>query len=662
MLDSFNDEKDIKYMVKKFKMLILFVANFAMITCVSAGKISPEFWHPSWLNPPKTASQVGIKKYHESPMMSKLVKEGKLPEVRKRLPDDPVVSYPLQRIGKYGGSLRTFFSDFQTMHPIEGPLTVGPECTKMFPNLATKCELTDKGKTLTIYLRKGLKWSDGNPFTADDFVFRFEKVTMNKDLAPVLDIDWQGSSIEKIDATTVRYHFKKPFPFVLNRLAQAGDGFYMPAHFLKAFHPDFINKEELEASATKAGYMGWMNYFNAKAQNGGSQPSGVPTMQAFVLKKKNPTLWIYERNPYFFKVDPKGNQLPYVDQVETEITNNQEVIAAKVSTGQVDYSAKDLNTADIPLFKIAEKHGKVRAYIWTRLHGVDMCIQPNMMCEDLKLRKIFQDFRFRKAFSLGINRTELNEIVYFNKATPRQTTVIPSSKFYEKEFAAKYTEYDPIEAKRLLDEMGLQDQDGDGFRDHPDGSALAIQLEWVKIETPKEMSLELIREHMRNIGINLNTKEVSGSLQSNRAQGNMIQMTLWHADRTTDILFPLQPFWWVPMHTGWEECHWVPWANWYRTDGKQGEQPPPEMMKLINWFDEMRSTVDEKKQIELGKNILRSNMENLWTIGTLGLAPNPVVISRRLHNVAEKGYWGWDNRWTMPYHPETWYLEEETKK
>jgi peptide/nickel transport system substrate-binding protein len=640
-----------------FKICFYILFFFGLIHNINAEKISRKYWHPTWLKPAKTASEVGIKSYKESPMLSKLVKEGKLPSVAKRLPDDPIVSYPLKKIGKYGGSLVTFDGDVRTMHPIEGPLTVGPECSKILPNLAKKWKYTDGGKTLTIDLRKGLKWSDGHPFTADDFVFKFEKILMNSDLSPVVPLDWQGAKIEKIDDTTVRYHFKKPHPFCINKMAQSGDWFYAPAHFMKQYHPDFVPEEELEEKAKDAGYLGWLNLFSAVMREGGSDPFGRPQMQAFLLKKKNPTMWVFERNPYYFKVDPEGNQLPYIDTIESELTNNQEVIAAKASTGQVDYSGKDLNTQDIPLFKIGEKQGKIKALIWSRIH-VDLCIQPNLMCEDLKLRKIFQDLRFRKAFSLGINRKELNEIVYFNRGTPRQTTVIPSSKFYEEEFDSKYLEFDPVEAGRLLDEMGLKDQDDDGFRDHPDGTPLNILLEWVKIETPKEITLELVREYMRAIGINLKTKEHSGSLQGNRARGNMMEMTIWHADRTTDILFPLQPFWWVPMHSGWEECHWVPWADWYRSNGEHGEKPPPDMMELINWYDEMRSTVDEKRQIELGKKILRSNMENIWTIGTIGLAPNPVVISNRLKNVTEKGYWGWDNRWTMPYHPETWYLEK----
>jgi peptide/nickel transport system substrate-binding protein len=133
-------------------------------------------------------------------------------------------------------------------------------------------------------------------------------------------------------------------------------------------------------------------------------------------------------------------------------------------------------------------------------------------------------------------------------------------------------------------------------------------------------------------------------------------MTIWHADRTSDILFPTEPFWFVPMHRGWEECHWPLWSDWYRTAGKTGEEPLPEIRRLLQAWEEMTTSMDPDRRVVLGKEILRSQARNLWTIGTLGLAPQPVVVSHALRNVPERGWWGWDDRWTLPYHPETWFL------
>ena len=271
---------------------------------------------------------------------------------------------------------------------------------------------------------------------------------------------------------------------------------------------------------------------------------------------------------------------------------------------------------------------------------------------------MFQAFRFRKALSLAINRDEINQIVYFGHGTPRQTTVIPSSKFYEMEFAKSFIEYDPDRAQRLLDEIGLADRNGDGFRERPNGGSLDVTLEWVTMETPKGITMELVTDYWRAVGLDIRLRQIDGNLQGTRARGNLMQMTLWHADRTSDILFPPEPFWFVPMHNNWEECHWALWSDWYLSGGDRGEKPPEKIRDLIGWWDEMRTCMDENRRVELGKSILRSQAENLWTIGTVGLAPQPIVVSDRLHNVPKKGYWGWDNRWTLPYHPATWYLEQ----
>jgi len=335
---------------------------------------------------------------------------------------------------------------------------------------------------------------------------------------------------------------------------------------------------------------------------------------------------------------------------------NTEVVTAKTSTGQVQFSAIGLNTADIPLFKRGEAAGKFTTRIWNRLHGVDVVIQPNLTVEDPDKRALFRDFRFRRALSLALDRDEMNTIIYFGKASPRQTTVIPSSVFYEEEFAAAHVEHDPAEAGRLLDSLGLADRDGDGRRELPDGRPFGISLEWVDLETPKGITLELATSYWRAVGLDVHLKQVDGSLQSTRAQANLVEMTIWHADRTSDILFPTEPFWFVPMHRGWEECHWPLWSDWYRTAGKTGEEPPPEIRRLLQAWEEMTTSIDPDRRVALGKEILRSQARNLWTIGTLGLAPQPVVVSNALGNVPERGWWGWDDRWTLPYHPETWFL------
>ena len=136
-----------------------------------------------------------------------------------------------------------------------------------------------------------------------------------------------------------------------------------------------------------------------------------------------------------------------------------------------------------------------------------------------------------------------------------------------------------------------------------------------------------------------------------------MQMTVWHADIVTDVLLPLSPYWWVPVASGWHNTMWNDWVRWYKTDGRLGTEPPPKIRQLQDWNDQMRFTMDEDERTRIGRKILKSNADNLWTLGAVGLAPHPVVVSSRLRGIPHDGIWGWDNRWTLSYHPSTWYFE-----
>jgi peptide/nickel transport system substrate-binding protein len=621
------------------------------------GAIPSDSWPQEWFEAPATASAAAIKSFSEAPMLAARVAAGQLPDLQLRLPADPIVTTTAERLGSYGGTLRVFHRDAGLVTGLENPLGIDPDVSNVLPNLAERWEFSDDGRDVTLYLRPGLKWSDGHAFGSADALFHHRHMRLNKDLTPVVQPRWLGATVTAIDAHTVRFSFQEPHPFFPQELAHHGAGFFPPAHFLKAYHPDFVDPDVLDTRAEEAGFISWMAYFNAVRNQTLADPAGTPTMNAFFLTRKSPTLLVYERNPFYPKIDAEGRQLPYVDNVMSLVVQNPEVVTAKTSTGQVHFSAIGLATPDIPLFKRGEGAGQFKTRIWNRLHGVDVVIQPNLTVEDPVLRSIFQDVRFRRALSISINRQEMNTIIYFNRATPRNTTVIPTSMFYEESFATAWSQYDPEEARRLLHEMGLIDTDEDGVRERADGEPLDITLEWHDIETPKGITMELVTSYWRQVGVALHMKQIDSSLQNLRARGNQMDMTLWHADRTTDILFPTEPFWFVPMHRGWEECHWTPWSIWYQSKGAQGQEPPEKARQLIDWWQEMTTSMDRDRRIELGKQILRSQADNVWTIGTLGLAPQPVVVSDELHNVPERGYWGWDNRMTLPYHPETWFLE-----
>jgi len=623
-----------------------------------AAEIDPGIWPPGWLAPAKTASELQITTFHEPNSLQQQVNNGELPPVSERLPLDPMVLVPTGPNGTYGGTARIFESDWNMFNPVENPLTIDPTVAHIFPNTIKSWELSNEGRTITFKLRAGIKWSNGELLDADDFIFFHRHQILNSELTPVPDPRWLGSKSEKIDSLTFRYHFNEPFPLLINLMAQLGDYYVIPSDYMRQFHPDFVNREALIKRIRQEGYISWMAYYNAIRLWTRNQPPLMPTLRPFQLIKRTATHKLYDRNAYYAKIDSLGQQLPYIDQISAEIIENQDVLAAKAATGQVDFAAFELKTQDFPLFKLGEKTAGIRVLVWNRLHGSDVIIEPNLNIQDKPLRAVFNDIRFRKALSVAINRDEMNSIIYFNKGVPRQPTVIPTSRFFEPEFASAYTQYDPVQAEAWLKEMNLNDQDGDGYRDYANGDKLTITLEFLDFETPKNITLELVTSYWREVGLDIRLKEVDPALQTSRATAGLMQMTVWHADRTTDILFPFQPMWYVPMHMGWEESHWNEWATYYLSEGLRGEKPPTEIIQLQTWWHELARSTDPNRVTALGKKILRSSAENLWTIGMIGLAPQPVIVSNRLKNVTLQGYWGWDNRWTMPYHPATWYLEK----
>ena len=626
---------------------------------VPAGDIPQRAWPEAWFRPPATAAAVGLQTFRQSPVLDELVAAGELPPVAERLPDDPVVVEPFGEIGRYGGTARLFFAGESLINVPEGVLRPGPQMRLNLPNFAAKAEYLNGARTLRITLRPGHKWSDGHPVTADDYAFWFDRVLMNEELTPVVEPRFKGAQIEKHNAYSFSYHFPQPMPLFVNHLAHNSSRLVMPAHFMRRYHPDFTDPAQLEREAEELGLQDWLTYFGAVNSTTDLIHFNRPVLTAYVLVSRTSTRALLRRNPYYFKVDPEGNQLPYIDYLEVQRVDSPEIMAAKASTGQVDFAGRQFMTADIPLFKRFEQYNDYSTYVWPRPYGSDVVLQFNLNHPDEGLRRIFQDVRFRRAMSLAINREEINDIVYFGYGVPRQLTVVSASRYFEPEFATAWAEFDPARANALFDEMGLVDRDGDGRRERLDGKPLQITLEYMIGETPKQVTLDLVTAHWREVGVNVNLKQISGSLQRIRAKAGLMDMTIWHADRNADILFPIEPYWYVPTNGGWEQSQWSKWTRWYFSDGALGWEPPAQIKELIGWWETLRRTTDEEERIAMGKKILRSQAENLWALGVIGLGPHPVVVSRKLRNVPPQGYWGWDSRWTWPYYPETWYLEEE---
>jgi len=580
----------------------------------------------------------------------------------------------VEEIGEYGGTIHLVspgtadwgMGGFEIIN-FEGMFRIAPDGNTYLPNLAKDWEFSEDGRTLTLYLRKGIKWSDGVPFTTDDIMFWWEDIALNETLfggGPGGEWSPGGEpmEVEQVDDYTVRLHFAVPYPFIMVELAQCGRwgcDFYVPKHYLKKFHIKY--NPEADELAKEAGYDHWYQLFNDKLwTTWGGKYVGRPTLRAYRLIKEEKGNYLAERNPYYWKVDPAGNQLPYIDRVFVAgAISDPELVNGKIIGGEVDFECVQTTLDNLSLYKESAEKANYRVLLWPGVNGAEVFYQPNLTYKkDLVLRDIFRDVRFRRALSLAIDREEINEALFFGLAVPRQNTVIPQSKYYEPEFAEAYAQYDPEEANRLLDEMGLKWDENHEYRLRPDGKRLTIRLEYAEGGAYGATSVsELVKEYWKKIGINLNLKIFKRDILRQRGWANEIPFGLWTNDRAA-LLFETEPKWCVAMsYEGQPDIWQILWGQWYTTDGKEGEEPPEEIKKNVERWEKMRVTMDEEERIRLGKEILRSQAENLWTIGTVGLAPHVIIVRNNLRNVPEKALYSWDYMWTDIANPEQFFFK-----
>jgi len=586
-----------------------------------------------------------ISKFSEAPMLTELVKQRKLPSLEKRLPEEPAVIEPLEEVGQYGGKMRIAFTGAGEASEvlIQGLLTAEMyRLGKPIPNIVKDFKVSKDQKVFTFYLRKGLRWSDGNPFTADDILFWYEDVIGNKELTPTFPLRFTSGTehipakFEKIDDYTLKIFFAGPKPDLLSCLATGWVGdreIFMPKHYLKQFHPKYQDPKRLETMAKEAKFDFWYQLFWDK-NNWTTNPER-PVMFPWKVKVPSPNSpVILERNPYYWKIDPAGNQLPYIDSIVIDIVSNAELINIKAMSGDLDFQARHLFLANYPVFMQNRDKGNYRVLRWV-VPSNTVSIALNQNTKDSKLRKLFQDRRFRIALSLAINRDEINQVVFLGLGTPRQASLTKRDPFYDPEWEKEYIEYNPKEANKLLDTLGLTKRDKDGFRLLPDGSPLNLTIEVAPIFADWPTVSEMVANYWRKVRIKTAVKVEQDTLYYTRAA----------AGETEVVVFPFNntAAWGVlvyPDHLlgigGSFALPWIPsYGRWYLSGGKSGEEPTGDIKRIYQLWDRAISSTSEKERAAAIKGIIDIHKRNLYLIGTVSQDVLPVIAKNNLRNVPE---------------------------
>ena len=581
-------------------------------------------------------------KYNEAPMLAEMVANGELPPVDERLPLNPLVITPEEEIGDYGGvwnRLATSAGDNQLGGKVGGEHLVryNKDGSQINPNVFESWEVSSDGSTFTFHLRPGMRWSDGEHYTANDLLFYYEDVLLNEELTSSfpnwLMIDGEHVVIEKLDDYTIQFKFAAPYALFINVLGSLrGDAFAQYcAHYLKQFHIKYADKDELDAMIKDAGVEHWYQVFGRKPSTRRNQdtPSYLPWNLS--TPSHNDPL-VADRNPYYWKVDPEGNQLPYIDTIHWSLVDGKDQLNLRAIQGEVDMQLRHITFDNVPLFMENQERGNYRVMLWQRGQVTDTVLHLNHTNKDPVLREIVQDKRFRYALSLGINRADIIEAVYLGQAEPNQVSPTKTSAVYWEPQAKNLIEHDPERANAYLDEMGLTERDGEGYRLRPDGERLSIVFEYAAVFGAWGDIAELLTSDWTELGIELISTEMDRSLFGQRLSANEIDLGVWTGSGEFNPFIEPRSF--VALESNYALRQY---AYWWTSGGKEGVEPTGDILRVLELWEEIKVTVDVEEQRALFRQILELNKENLWLIGIATAPPQPVIVKNYFRNVPEDG-------------------------
>ncbi|MGJ8557421.1 MAG: ABC transporter substrate-binding protein [Sulfitobacter geojensis] len=604
-----------------------------------------------------------------------------MPALADRLPSEPLVVAPYEMIGKYGGMFNALSnateagtSDFMSVRHVN-LVRYADDLTTIVPNVAKSWSWNDDFTQLTFVLREGHKWSDGQPFTAEDVEFWYENLALDpKVIESPKDYVLAGGeamTVDVIDPLTVRFNMPVPKPGFLAHFANHYAQGFQPKHFLGQYHPA-INPD----ADTLAQSLGFDDgYALVKAYYGSSDwmdtptpmlahPDKVanlpldaaPTLESHIVTSETTEGRTFVANPYYFKVDTAGNQLPYINEMDEIFVGESEVRLLKLVNGEVDYKAQALQIDYVPLLMENQEKG---GFVVDLKPDITMpTIAFNVTSEDLEKRKVFGDLKFRQAMSVAMNRDEINEVAMFGLGTPQQYVGFsPTPDFVDPKWEQHFAQYDPEMAKSLLDEIGVVDKDSDGMRELPNGDPLVLNLQ-VATQGISIKIVELVGQTWRDVGINNTVKEVTSDEYRSSQSSNQLDVTLWEKSVPLAVVLGNGEIFIPPYDNYFNMRTAMLWGEWVDSNGASGVEPPEyakQMMEDIKVFQ--AAQVGTPESDAAGRKLVETMTSNLLFIGTVK-EQKPIYRNAAMKNVPEFKTASYAYYRTYPYRPAQWFLDE----
>ena len=542
----------------------------------------------------------------------------------------------------------------------------------MIPHIAKGWESNDDFSEWTVFLREGMKWSDGEPFTADDIVWWYENILLNEDLNPTVPIWMQNADgstgvVEKVDDYAVKWVYANPNTAFLLDLANK-DGAdraisnlaFVPAHYLEDFHPDFADEAELQAKVDEAEFDTWVELFAVQAfpHMSGARPTTAAWMPTGTSVADQ--VFTISRNPYYFAVDTEGNQLPYIDEVSFTFFADKETLNLAAVAGEIDMQGRHINMSSFPVLKENEEAGNYHVVTWPTFGGSDASVILNQtwIANDPELGALFQEKDFRVALSHAIDRNAIKESAFFGIGEARQGVPAPFHPYYPgDEYAFKYTELDLETANALLDGLGLTERDGEGFRTLSSGERLDIEIGVSPVFANWPDIGQLIVEDWAEVGIRAHIEIRERTPHFAMRPNNELQSEIWNDD-TTGFPFTGQPK--QDVRSDPATTIGPLYRVWYETNGAEGLEPPDDIKRMVEIIDEAKVS-GRDRQIELAQELFRLWADGVYEIGTVGLTPavqGVLVVNDNLMNVPEVAGNDWPLRTPGDTRPEQYFYTE----
>lgn len=611
----------------------------------------------------------GVEALIDSPALAAKVVAGGLPPLSERLPKSPrliEVAAMGRAPGRHGGTMRMLMGDQRDirMMTIYGytRLVVYDDKLELAPDLLESFEV-ERGRVFTLRLRAGHRWSDGHPFTAEDFRYWWEDVANNKRLSPggppqAMLISGQPCHFEILDETTLRYTWAEPNPVFLPAIAGAQPLYIaMPAHYLRQFHQRYAGKEELEQKIKSARVKDWGSLHERFSRQYRPENPDLPTLDPWRNTTSIPAeRFTFVRNPYFHRIDENGRQLPYVDEVTLTIGSSA-LIPAKTAAGDADLQARYLRFEDYTFLKGAAKRMNFEVKLWKRAEGASFALMPNLNAIDPAWRDLNRDVRYRRALSLAINRRDINRVIYFGLAKESGNTALPESPLYDAALAQLNMTPDLAEANRLLDEIGLSKRDGEKIRLFPDGRRLEFTIETAGASTEETDILDLIKQDFIAIGIKIHPRSSQLDVFRRRILAGQTIMSGWTGMDNALVAAEMEPDALAPTSPA--QFNWPRWGQYFESGGREGEAPTiQEAKELVELYRGWRHSTTHQERRDIWQTMLKINAEQLFTIGVVNATLQPIVIAKTLRNVPDNGLYSFEpGAFFGRYMPDTFWFE-----